>query len=146
MSRLRIALCLVVASALSIVAVDARAADKGKNKTPEKPSYNDLADEIFKKADVHTHGYLNKIEFKKADAMLAARINDMVQQGTIGKKPSKGKAPSSPPQFTPGFATADTDHDNKVMQTEFTTYVNNAVNAADQYYQYEASQQQAKKR
>jgi hypothetical protein len=145
MSRYPFCMAVALLCALAIVSPAARAADKGK-KTPAKPTYNDLADEIFKKADLHSHGYLNKIEFKKADAMVAAAIQDMVQQGTIGKKPSKNKAPKSPPPFVPGFATADSDHDNKVMQTEFTTYVNQAVDAADQYYQYQASQPQPKTR
>jgi hypothetical protein len=144
MSRFQFGVVSALLCALVLVSPSARAADKGKDKKPSKPTYNDLADELFKKADLHSHGFLNKIEFKKADAMLAAAIQDMVQQGTIGKKPSKKNAPSSPPQFVAGFATADADHDNKVMQTEFTTYVNQAVNAADQYYQYEASQSKKK--
>jgi hypothetical protein len=146
MRLVQFSLVALFIGAVALVSPSAQAADKGKKKTPDKPTYNDLADEIFKKVDVHSHGYLNKIEFKRADGMLAAAIQDMVKQGTIGKKPAKNKAPQSPPQFTPGFATADTDHDNKVMQTEYTTYVNLAVNAADHYYQYEASQPQPKKR
>ena len=140
MSRVRVVAMGLTFCALAMTSLVASAASKkGKENTPTAPGGNDLADEIFKKCDSHSIGYLTKAMFKKADKMLADGINNMVQQGTIGKLPAKGKGPASPPTFQPGFATADTDNDKKVTLIEFTTYVNTAIQAADQYYQYQAA-------
>jgi Ca2+-binding EF-hand superfamily protein len=140
MSRFQAGAVSVTFCALLVTSVVASAADKkGKANTPTTPTYTDLADTIFNKVDVHKQSFLNKTQFKKADKMLAGAIDDLLQQGTIGQKPAKGKGPASPPEFQPGFATADADHDGKVTLIEFTTYVSTAINAADQYYQYEAA-------
>ena len=140
MSRVRGLAAGFTFCALALAALAASGADKkGKENTPTVPGGNDLADEIFKKCDTHNLGYLTKAMFKKADKMVADAINGMAQQGTIGKLPAKGKGPASPPTFQPGFATADADNDKKVTLIEFTTYVNTAIQAADQYYQYTAA-------
>ncbi len=141
MSRIRASAVGLTFCALAVAALNASAANKtkGKENTPTAPGGNELADDVFKKCDTHNLGYLTKQMFKKADKMVADAINSMVQQGTIGKLPAKGKGPASPPTFQPGFATADADNDKKVTLIEFTTYVNSAIQAADQYYQYVAA-------
>ena len=100
-----------------------------KTRSPTTPrTASQLAEDIFTKADKHKHGFLTKIEFKKADTELMPAIKQMAIDGTIGKgKPSRPDAKSITSAFTEGFADADTDHDKKVTLAEFTDYVSRAV-------------------
>jgi hypothetical protein len=109
-----------------------------KDKEPGGPKKS-LAEDIFDKADKHGHGFLNKYEFKKADADLAAAINQMATDGTIGKGIPSQDASASTSKFVRGFESADTDHDKKVTLAEFTDYANRAIQAADQQLQAQAA-------
>ncbi len=115
---------------LSIAAIGFAADPPDKDKKDKKEEVKDkiskLAEDIFTKADKHNHGFLNKIEFKKADSDLIAAITEMAKEGLIGKgRPSKDQ-----PDAKSGHAvqrrlcrmTADTDHDKKVTLAEFTDY------------------------
>jgi hypothetical protein len=116
----------------------------------DKPddSKGKLAEDIFAKADKHNHGYINKYEFKKADADLVSAITQMATDGTIGRlKPGQGRAnaasgpsASGTSTFVKGFDSADTDHDKKVTLAEFTDYAARAVSAADQELRAAAAQ------
>jgi hypothetical protein len=131
---------------LSIAAIGFAAdpPDKTKDKKDEaKDKIGKLAEDIFTKADKHNHGFLNKYEFKKADADLIADITEMAKEGLIGKgRPSKDQpdAKSATP-FVGGFADADTDKDKKVTLAEFTDYVTRAIQAADAEIRAQAASQ-----
>ena len=110
-----------------------------KNDKKADDSKGKLAEDIFAKADKHNHGFVTKIEFKKADNDLIAAIKQMAIDGTIGR-PQPGQrrgdaTAAATSNFTGGFADADTDHDKKVTLAEFTDYVSRAVAAADQELQ-----------
>jgi hypothetical protein len=118
--------------------------DKKDKKDEAKDKISKLAENIFTKADKHNHGFLNKIEFKRADNDLIADINELAKEGLIGKgRPSQDKpdAKSGTPAFVGGFADADTDHDKKVTLAEFTDYVTRAIQAADAEIRAQAAQQ-----
>jgi hypothetical protein len=88
---------------------------------------------------MHGHGYINKYEFKKADTALATLINEMANDGTIGKGKPSHDASSGSTTFVRGFESADTDHDKKVTLAEFTDYANRAIQAADQQLKAQAA-------
>ena len=123
----------------------AKAADDPPKDDQEsgKHTWNDVAQSLFKKLDSHGHKFLDKAEFKKANAALDKVIRDLIKQGEIGQAPAAstprrrfGNQPTvKAPDFEPTFATADADHDGKVTQAEFTAYVNAAIQAADQFVQ-----------
>jgi Ca2+-binding EF-hand superfamily protein len=154
-SRLiRVALALLVGAALNatVKAADAPPDDKETG----KHTWNDVAESLFKKFDSHGHKFLDKAEFKKANAALDKVIRDLIKQGEIGQAPpsdgttkfrrrlgQQQQATSTTPQFQPTFDYADADHDNKVSQSEFTAYVNAAIQAADQYVQAQQAAQNA---
>ncbi len=143
----RVALALLVGAALNVAlkAADAPPDDKESG----KHTWNDVAESLFKKFDSHSHKFLDKAEFKKANAALDKVIRDLIKQGEIGQAPpSDGTTKfrrrfgqqqqdtnSTAPKFQPTFDNADADHDNKVSQSEFTAYVNAAIQAADQLVQ-----------
>jgi len=139
-------------------------------KADAKDKTSQLAENIFNRADSHKHGYLNKIEFKKADTDLATAINKMSPadlrqlagdtsnwrrgqgnngQGNNGQnnngQGNNANGQSNPPTFVRGFASADTDNDKKVTLAEFTDYTGRAIAAADDYMkqQAQAAQQAA---
>jgi hypothetical protein len=138
-----------VAGLLFSIAAIGIAADppaKKDKKDDTKDKISKLAEDIFAKADKHNHGFLNKYEFKRADADLIANIEILAKDGLIGRgKPSQDKpdAKSGAPSFSGGFADADTDHDKKVTLAEFTDYVTRAITAADQELRAEAAQRAA---
>jgi len=133
---------LGVAGLLLTFAAVSFADPPAKNDKKPDDSKGKLAEDIFAKADKHNHGFINKYEFKKADAEVVAAINQMATDGTIGRpKPGQGRsdATSGPSTFVKGFDSADTDHDKKVTLAEFTDYVARAVAAADQELRAEAA-------
>lgn len=153
-SRLfRVALALLLGAALNVAvkAADAPPDDKESG----THTWNDVAESLFKKFDSHGHKFLDKAEFKKANAALDKVIRDLIKQGEIGQAPpSEGTskfrrrfgqqpqdAASTTPQFQPTFDFADADHDNKVSQSEFTAYVNAAIQAADKLVQAQQAAQ-----
>ncbi|HEX3998468.1 MAG TPA: hypothetical protein VHX65_07960 [Pirellulales bacterium] len=136
----------VVALLLSFAAVgnadpppkNDKKADEAKNRASQ------LAEDVFNKADKHKHGFLNKYEFKKADADMYSAVKQMAVDGLIGKgRPQRTKnnsdTSSNTPSFTGGFADADTDHDKKVTLPEFTDYVSRAIATADENLREQAA-------
>lgn len=134
-------LVLIVASAAK---ADPPKTDKKKD-DDSKSRADQLASDIFDKIDKHKKGFLNKYDFKKADAQLNSAVKQMVTDGVIGQgKPAKD-AQDTIANFTDGFANADTDHDKKVTLQEFTDYTSRAIAAADQTFRLEAAAVQARK-
>ena len=145
----------LIALAWAALASPARAADDPPkdDQGTGKHTWNDVAESLFKKFDAHGHKFLDKAEFKKANAALDKVIRDLIKQGEIGQAPpsdgttkfrrrfvQQQQNAATTPKFQPTFDYADADQDNKVSQSEFTAYVNAAIQAADQYVQ---AQQQA---
>ena len=132
-----------VAGLLMCFAAVSFADPPAKDKKPDD-SKGKLAEDIFAKADKHNHGYITKIEFKKADNDLVVAIKQMAKDGTIGRlQPGQRRADAAATttsNFTGGFADADTDHDKKVTLAEFTDYVSRAIAAADQELKAAAAQ------
>ncbi len=112
--------------------------DKAKADKPVDPAHkwDDLAAEIIARYDKKARGFLEKFQFKKVDANLAAAIEQLARDGTIGKAPKKkADKDNKDPAFVAGFASADTDGDGKVTLAEFSDYVHRAVDAADKQLQ-----------
>ncbi len=140
-----------VVFALLLVLIVATAAKADPPKTEKKKDddsknrADQLAGDIFDKIDKHKKGFINKYEFKKADAQLSSAVKQMITDGVIGQgKPAKD-AQETISNFTDGFANADTDHDKKVTLQEFTDYVSRALAAADQTVRVQAAEMQARK-
>jgi len=94
-----------------------------------------LADRVFKAAD-HNHNHvLNKTEFANAREMLDSEIQKLGAQGLIGrpKRPTKNK------QDVPSSSTSTVDdaklaRSNKVSPAEFTFFVHQLLDQADQQW------------
>lgn len=144
MTMRKLARILSVAGLLLSLAAVARAdapPNKDKKTDDSKDRAKQLAQDIFDKVDKHKHGFVTKIEFKKADAELTSAIKQMASDGVIGKGRPSDDAKSKIDAYAGGFADADTDHDKKVTLAEFTDYVSRAIEAADQEIRLEAAAQ-----
>jgi hypothetical protein len=94
-----------------------------------------LADRVFKAAD-HNHNHvLNKNEFAAAREMLDSEIQKLGTQGLIGRP----KRPAKNQQNTTADFKSTTDSDklarsNKVSPAEFTFFVHQLLDQADQQW------------
>src|SRR5579862_7347776 len=75
----------LIALAWAALGSPARAADDPPkdDQGTGKHTWNDVAESLFKKFDSHNHKFLDKAEFKKANAALDKAIRDLIKQGEI---------------------------------------------------------------
>jgi hypothetical protein len=94
-----------------------------------------LADRVFKAADHNRNHVLNKNEFATARELLDSEIQKLGAQGLIGKP----KRPTKNQQDATGESKSTADRDklarsNKVSPAEFTFFVHQVLDQADQQW------------
>ena len=124
--------------------------DPAKAKAEMSTMIDDMAKEVFNRADRNHNGLLSKREFADAETLLDQVVSQWGRTRTIGK-PKQGKS-GQQPEEKPAGQSAEAQGNklaksNKVTQAEFTFYVNAVVTQADQlwsnYYQMSEAQQKA---
>ncbi len=103
---------------------------------------NELAERLFEQADRNRNHFLNKGEFREAQAAVEAAVMEWGNQGLIGKA-GKGAAAKKPAeddakrQQAAQASLAKLAKNSKISEAEFAHYVHNVVDQADaQFREY----------